>query len=352
VRQGPRHFGLPELGHAGAPVVLEKHHGLLGGTAAAVLSMRLMSFRLPGPRLGGSLLEPLRRHWPEAAMATPLFAYVVVLTIGPILDTVRLSLTASDGTEFPSLANYRAIAASAVFRAAVGNTIAVALLSLILQVGVGLAVALALHQRFRLRGLVRTVMLVPLGVPTIVAGAVMLLVFSRSGYLNALLFGLADAVNLLPGLEWRFVPTSWTVAGGWRTLATLAIADMWKVLPTVTLIFLAGLESIPGGVYEAADVDGASRWQRLVRITLPLLAPYITMAVILRAIDAFRIFELALVLAGRVEPVLGTFIWTRYGPPTNDPFTAAAASMVLFALIMVFVVLYVRLVASRTDTRP
>jgi trehalose transport system permease protein len=76
------------------------------------------------------------------------------------------------------------------------------------------------------------------------------------------------------------------------------------------------------------------------------------MAVILRAIDAFRIFELALVLAGRVEPVLGTFIWTRYGPPTNDPFTAAAGAIVLFALIMVFVGLYLWLVASRTEIRP
>ena len=127
------------------------------------------------------------------------------------------------------------------------------------------------------------------------------------------------------------MPTSWTVAGGWRTLTTLAIADMWKVLPVVTLIFLAGLESIPEDVYEAADVDGAARWQRFLRVTLPLLMPYVTMAVILRAIDAFRIFELALVMAGRVEPVLGTFIWSRYGPPTSDPFTAAAGAIVLFA---------------------
>jgi trehalose transport system permease protein len=123
-------------------------------------------------------------------------------------------------------------------------------------------------------------------------------------------------------------------------------------LPVVTLIFLAGLESIPEDVYEAADVDGAVRWQRFARITLPLLAPYLTMAVVLRAIDAFRIFELALVLAGRVEPVLGTFIWSRYGPPVSDPFTAAAAAMALFALILAFVGLYLWLVASRTETRP
>jgi trehalose transport system permease protein len=218
-----------------------------------------------------------------------------------------------------------------VFRSAVVNTAVVALFSLSLELSLGLGVALALHTRFPLRGVVRTVMLLPLGVPTIVSGAVMLLVFSRSGYLNSLLFYLAGFVNWLPGVEWEFLPLSWTVAGGWRTLLTVAIADMWKVLPVVTLIFLAGLQAIPEEVYEAADVDGATPWQRFCRITLPLLLPYMTMAVILRAIDAFRIFELALVLAGRVEPVLGTFIWSRYGPPTNDPFTAAAASVVLFA---------------------
>jgi trehalose transport system permease protein len=295
------------------------------------------------------LLGLLRRHRLEVALALPLFVYVLLLTVAPILDTVRLSLTAPLGGKFPSLVNYQTIVSSAVFRTAVVNTVAVALLSLVLQLGVGLLVALALHRTFPLRGLVRTVMLVPLGVPTVVAGAVMLLVFSRSGYLNSLLFALADAVNLIPGVEWHFVPTSWTVAGGWRTLATLAIADMWKVLPVVTLIFLAGLESIPEDVYEAADVDGATGWQRFLRVTLPLLVPYVTMAVILRAIDAFRIFELALVMAGRVEPVLGTFIWSRYGPPTSDPYTAAAGAIVLFLLIMVFIALYLRLIAFRAE---
>ncbi len=142
---------------------------------------------------------------------------------------------------------------------------------------------------------------------------------------------------------------SWTVAGGIRTLLTVAIADMWKVLPIVTLIFLAGLQSIPEDVYEAASVDGATKWQRFTRITLPMLGPFLTMAIILRAIDAFRIFELALVLAGRVEPVVGTYIGGRYLPPTSDPFTSASASMILFAMIMVFIVAYLKFVAKRTE---
>jgi trehalose transport system permease protein len=294
----------------------------------------------------------LGKHRLELALVCPLFLYVLVLTIAPILDTVRLSVTARLDGGFPSLANYRALLESEVFRAAVANTVVVALLSIVLQLGIGLAVALTLHAHFRFRALVRTVMLLPLGVPTIVAGAVMLLIFSRSGYLNALLFAMADGVQALLGIRWRFAPLSWTVAGGWRTLALVAVADMWKVLPVVTLILLAGLQAIPDEVNEAADVDGATRWQRFARVTLPLLLPFLTMAVILRAIDAFRIFELALVLAGRVEPVLGTYIWSRYGPPTSDPFTAAAAAIVLFAMILGFVVLYLRFAVGAREGHP
>jgi len=275
-------------------------------------------------------------------------AYILLLTIAPIIDTLRRSISAPK-VGFGTLDSYRAIFRAftkhSVFERAVINTIIVALISLTLEVGVGLAVALALHAKFRGRGFVRTVMLVPLGVPTIVSGALMLLIFARGGYMNSVLGLFAGLIDKIPGVHLKWQNVSWTVAGGWRTLLTVAVADMWKVLPIMTLIFLAGLQSIPEDVYEAADVDGATKWQRFIRVTLPLLVPYFTMALILRAIDAFRIFELALVLAGGVEPVLGTYIAGRYLPPTNDLFTSSAASVVLFGIIMVFIILYLRFAA-------
>jgi trehalose transport system permease protein len=287
-----------------------------------------------------------RRHTFEIVLVLPLVAYILVLTVAPIIDTFRISFSAPRAG-FGTLQNYRAIWRDGVFREAVVNTIIVALLSLVLEVGVGLTIALALHVKFFGRGVVRTILLVPLGVPTIVSGAVMLLIFIRSGYMNSI-FGLfAGLIDKLPGISLKWQNVSWTAAGGWRTLITIAIADMWKVLPIMTLIFLAGLQSIPEDVYEAADVDGATKWQRFARVTLPLLIPYLTMALILRAIDAFRIFELALVLAGGVEPVLGTYISKKYLPPTSDVFTSAASSIVLFGMIMLFIVLYLRFVAAR-----
>ena len=291
-----------------------------------------------------AILEGLAKHRFELLLILPMVIYVVGLTIVPIFRTIQISLTDRDSLAFPSLSTYQGVFGNEVFRQAIVNTLIVALLSLALELGVGLAVALALHKSFRGRGFFRTVILVPLGVPTIVSGAVMLLVFSRSGYLNALLANIGD---LIPG--WDFQPITWTTAGGLKTLFVVAIADMWKVLPVVTLIFLAGLQSVPEEVYEAADVDGATKWQRFTRVTLPLLIPYITMALILRAIDAFRIFELALVLADPIEPVLGTYIGNQYLPPTSNPFTAAAGSIVLFAIIMVFIILYLRFIGRRRE---
>jgi trehalose transport system permease protein len=300
--------------------------------------------RAPAPRAPqrAGLAAWFRRHSFEIALMTPLVVYVLILTVAPIVDTFRRSFSSSTAG-FGTMESYRFIFGSARFREAIANTVIVALLSLILEVGVGLAVALALNAKFRGRGFVRTVLLVPLGVPTIVSGAVMLLIFARSGYMNSVLALFYNLINKIPGINVEWVNVSWTT-GGWRSLLTYAIADMWKVLPVMTLIFLAGLQSVPPDVYEAADVDGATKWQRFARVTMPLLVPFFTMALILRAIDAFRIFELALAL-GAQEPVLGTFIANRYLPPTNDLFTSSAASIVLFGIIMLFIVLYLRFVA-------
>src|SRR5690606_7680076 len=103
----------------------------------------------------------------------------------------------------------------------------------------------------------------------------------------------------------------WTQSG-LRGMFAIAFADTWKATPLVILILLAGLESIPRDIYEAADVDGASKWRQFWDHTLPLLMPAITMAVILRAIDAFRIFDIAIVLAGNQVPVMSSFVYFEY----------------------------------------
>jgi trehalose transport system permease protein len=126
---------------------------------------------------------------------------------------------------------------------------------------------------------------------------------------------------------------------------TVAISDMWKVTPLVMLILLAGLESIPRDLYEASRVDGAGSLQQFFYVTLPLLRPAITSAVIIRGIDAFRIFvhPLALGVAGQV-PVLASFAYNEY---TNVHLTtSAAASVILLVMILIAVIAYLRLLGT------
>lgn len=277
-----------------------------------------------------SALALMRRHWLEFAFMLPLAAYIFGFTLVPVAQSIGFGFSI-EGAGF-SLANYRELFANGQFRQALINTLSITALGLTFQLVVGLGLAMLLTRTFKLRGLVRSIMLVPMGVPTIVSGVTLLYVFDTTGYLNELLFrlGLID------------LPIDWA-AGGLRTLLMIVFADLWKVTPIVVLLMLAGLDSIPDELYEAAAVDGATGWGAFWRITLPLLKPAITMTVIVRGVDVFRIFELPLVLAGRMTPVLATFAYTEYYNYHNN-YTSGAAATFLLGLILLFVILYLVLV--------
>lgn len=271
-----------------------------------------------------------RRHWLEALLLLPLTAYILGFTLLPVMRSIGYGFTTEAGRF--SLQNYRQLFANSQFLLALRNTLIITGLGLTCQLTAGLAIALLLTRTFRLRGLFRSLLLVPMGVPTIVSGVTLMYVFDTNGYLNELLYRLG-LIHL---------PIDWA-AGGMRTLLMVIFADMWKVTPVVVLLMLAGLESIPDELYEVASVDGATGWRAFWHVTLPLLRPAITMTVIIRGVDIFRIFELPLILAGRVNPVLATFAYTEYNQYLNVH-TSGAASTFLLGVILIFVVLYLLLV--------
>jgi trehalose transport system permease protein len=277
----------------------------------------------------------LRIYWLETIMVLPLILYIGLLTLAPVLQAIGLSFTDRYSGAFPTLSNYEYIVSRPDFGDAFVNTIGITLIGVTMEMTVGLILALMLAREFRGRGLFRTIILTPMGVPTLVAGAAMLYFFRTNGYVNELLLriGLID------------VPIYWTESGP-RGMLAVAFADMWKVTPIVVLLLLAGLESIPGDVYEAADVDGASPWQTFRSVTLPLLMPAITMALILRAIDAFRIFDVVMVMASRSIPVMSTFVYINYFD-FQDQHSAAAAATILLLMIVVFIAAYFLLVERR-----
>lgn len=277
----------------------------------------------------------LRTYWLETLMILPLTMYIGLLTLVPVLQAIGLSFTDRYTGAFPTLSNYQYITSRPDFSEAFINTIGITLMSVTMEMTIGLILALMLAQQFRGRGLFRTIMLTPMGVPTLVAGAAMLYFFRTNGYLNEALLRLG-VIDL---------PVYW-MESGLRGMFAVALADMWKVTPIVVLLLLAGLEAIPGDVYEAADVDGASRWETFRSITLPLLMPAITMALIVRAIDAFRIFDVVMVMASRSIPVMSTFVYINYFD-FQDPYSASAAATILLLMIVAFIALYFLVVERR-----
>lgn len=277
-----------------------------------------------------------KKHRFHFVMIAPLVAYTLIFTLGPVMWTVIMSFQDRFTRAFPTLANYRYILSHFQFKEAVANTLSITLIGLTLELAVGLFVALLLTKRFVGKGVVRALVILPLGVPTIVAAANMRYLFDTQGFIN----------EILHRLHVIGVPIDWA-SGGLRTIVMIAVSDAWKVTPLVTLVLLAGLESIPRDIMEAARVDGASPGQIFRAITLPLLKPFITIALIIRGIDAFRLFELPITLVGTRTPVLATYAYYEYFQ-YNNPYTSAASAVILTVIILASAILYFK-VSGRSE---
>jgi len=169
-----------------------------------------------------------------------------------------------------------------------GNTVVFTGASVALEMGLGVAFALLLHRRFRGRGAVRALVMLPWALPTAVMALAWSWIFNDAfGVLNDLLL----RAHLLRE------PVAWLGHPG-TAMAAMVVADVWKTTPFVMLIVLAGLQSIPESVLEAARVDGLSAWQRLTRIVLPLLTPSLLVALAFRTVQAYGAFDLPYVLTG------------------------------------------------------
>lgn len=266
----------------------------------------------------------------QLLLILPLVLFLFCFTLVPIIGVVGLSLSPEAGGWHLTLRHYAALFVQPQFRAAFGNTLIIAAASLAIELGLGLVLALILSGSRRSLRFFRPLLLLPLAIPTVVAGVAMRFLFSNTGWLNRILLDLHLARE----------PVFW-MSGGSRSLFMIALADAWKVTPMVMLILLAGLQSIDRSLYNAARIDGAGSWYTFRRVTLPLLMPSITAAVIIRGIDAFRIFALPLILMGENLKVIGTYSYLEY-TQYNNPYASAASSVILLAMILAAVTLYLK----------
>lgn len=256
------------------------------------------------------------------ALAAPVLIYFAVFLVYPTLYALKLAFTDSLTQAFPSAENFRMLWRDQLFWQAVLGNVVIPVLSVAVELVIGLALAIFLSARFPGRRLLRAIVIIPFALPEIVFLTMMRYVFAPRGYANAAL--------LAVGAQ----PVEWLLPGRVVTFLTVVAVDAWHVTPVVFLMLLAALTAIPEEISEAAQLDGARGLARLCFITLPLLRPALVAAVILRGLDALRVFATPLVLTG-VEgvPVLSTYAYHQWSDYGNDG--AAAAAATLLALLSV-----------------
>lgn len=221
----------------------------------------------------------------------PLALFIFSLVLLPILGTLAGSLFRDLPylpKRFIGLDNYVWLFQDPGFWQALRFTTLFAAVTVPLEVGLGLFIALVLNERIPLRGILRACVLVPWAIPAAVSGRIFELIYNYS-------FGAAN--YLIQRLQLADTPINW-LGDEISAFAALVCADTWKTTPFAAIILLAGLAAIPQDLYRQARVDRANFFQRFTKITLPLLKPVIAVAVMLRTIDAFRIFDLVFVLTG------------------------------------------------------
>jgi multiple sugar transport system permease protein len=237
-----------------------------------------------------------RRHVSERARAerrlglmlvTPAAIVMIAVTGYPIIYAIWLSLQRSDlrfpdESEFVGLGNYITVLSSNLWWSDLGRTVLITVVSVAIELVLGMLLALVMHRALVGRGLVRTASLIPYGIVTVVAAFAWRLAFSSAdgGFVPAL-------------FNWETDPLTKT----WPTIGIAILAEVWKTTPFMALLLLAGLSLVPDELHEAARVDGASTWQRFWRITIPLMRIPILVALLFRTLDAFRIFDTIYILS-------------------------------------------------------
>jgi len=245
---------------------------------------------------------PWRRS--PGLLATGLLAPAILVVFGiivyPMIRTAIYSVTdvtsaMQTSAPFVGLSNYATALTGAKFWASMGRTLYFTLVSTTLELVIGLGIAELLNAKIKGQWLLRTAVVIPWAIPTIVSGALWKGIFNAQyGSLNALLtqLGLLDQYKV-----WLGTP--------FLALNMVIVADVWKTVPVVAFMLLAGLTSIPHEVYEAARIDRAGPFRTLWSITLPLLLPSISIVLVLRIIEAFKVFDVIYAMT-RGGPADGT----------------------------------------------
>ncbi len=325
------------LKHSGADARQGRPRGLLN-----VAGQRLTPHR---SRLSRSRV---RAAW---IFLAPMLLVLALVAGWPLARTIWFSFTDASlnnlsDYEFIGFDNYLAdydgewfgLLTDPAWWRAVWNTVWFTLVSVSIETVLGLVVALILHQAFPGRGLVRAIVLIPWAIPTVVSARMW----------NWMLHDQFGVVNdLLLRLGLIAAPIAWT-ANSDTALWAVVMVDVWKTTPFMALLILAGLQMLPGDIYEAARVDGINPIRVFFRVTLPLIRPALLVAVIFRALDALRVFDLVYVLTSNSAETASMSVYARQQlVDFQEVGLGSAASTLIFLIIALLTVVY--LISSRVS---
>ena len=297
----------------------------------------------------GPSLEAQRRRAAMLFLA-PMIVALFCVAAWPLLRTIYFSFTNTSltnlyGGEWIGFDNYlqrrelssgrviwRGTLVDPAWWNAVWNTVKFSVISVFFETVFGLMIALVLNAEFRGRGWVRAAILIPWAIPTIVSAKMWAWMLNDQ-------FGIINDIMIRLGLIERGI--AWTASIETAMTAVLVV-DIWKTTPFMALLCLAGLQMIPRDIYEAARIDGVHPLKVFWKITLPLVRPALMVAVIFRALDALRVFDLIYVLTPNSKATKTMSVISRENLIDFDKFAyGSAQSTLLFAIIAIFVSLYI-----------
>jgi multiple sugar transport system permease protein len=270
-------------------------------------------------------------------LSAPAVVVLVAVTGYPILDAVWLSLfdyrlTAPGERAFIWFKNYQVILTDRIWWGDLGNTMLITVVSVAVELVIGFALAMVMNRVFRARGVLRTAILVPYAIITVVSAYAWQYAFAPdSGFVNS----------------WFGTSRDWFGERA-SALFVITLSEIWKTAPFMSLLLLAGLVQVPHDLQEAAMVDGATWWQRLRRVTLPNMQGAIMVALLFRTLDAFRIFDNVFIMtAGAQGTETVSILAYRQTTSRTEIGLGSAVSVLLFLSVGLISFVFIKL--FRTD---
>jgi len=272
-------------------------------------------------------------------LVAPAVVLMLLVTAWPMIQALYLSLfryrlTTPDDREFVGLGNYATALSDSLFWTDIWNTVVIMVVTVAVELVIGFAFAMVMHRVIFARGVIRTSILIPYGIITVVSAFAWQFAFSlNNGFVNA----------WFHWLPWIGTDTNW-FGDHWHAMFAIMVSEIWKTTPFMALLLLAGLSQVSEDMLEAAKVDGATWTQRLFKVILPNMRAAIMVAVLFRALDAFRIFDNIFVMTrGAQDTESSSFLTYRQVIEQFQLGMGSALSVLLFLSVLLLAFLIVKL---------